>query len=139
MKTATAFILPFAMSIYTIAASVDDAFLARLSAVESGGNDAAYNAAEDAHGRYQIRQCYLDDANFLLGTSYSLQDMHDPAKAAEVVRAYLLRYGQSYEHRTGLPATPDVLARIHNGGPRGAERASTLGYASRFSRSTPNG
>lgn len=120
------------MSIYTIAATVSEDFLARLAAVESGGSDAAINFEEGAHGRYQIREGYLKDANEALGTSYTLADMHDPAKATAVVRAYLLRYGASYERRTGLAATDETLTRIHNGGPRGAEKDATLGYASRF-------
>lgn len=125
------------MSIYTIAATVSEGFLARLAAIESGGDDLAYNQAEGAHGRYQIREGYLKDANEALGTSYTLADMHDPAKAAAVVRAYLLRYGASYEKRTGLAATDEDLARIHNGGPRGAERDATLGYAARFREAAP--
>lgn len=121
-----------AMSIYSISAEVSTDFLYRLATVESGRDDLAVNSAEDAHGRYQIRQAYLDDANESLGTSYTLQDMHDPDKAERVVRAYLLRYGQAYERRTGLAATAVVLARIHNGGPRGAEKAATLDYGQTF-------
>lgn len=120
------------MSIYTIAATVSEDFLARLAAVESGGSDAAINFEEGAYGRYQVRAPYLADANAALGTSYTLSEMHDPRKAAAVVRAYLLRYGQAYERRTGLAATAVVLARIHNGGPRGAEKTATLDYAEKF-------
>lgn len=120
------------MSIYTIAATVSEEFLARLAAVESGGSDAAINFEEGAYGRYQVREPYLADANAALGTSYTLAEMHDPRKAAEVVRAYLLRYGAAFERRVGREATDEDLARIHNGGPRGAERDATLGYAERF-------
>ena len=63
--------------------------------------------------------------------------MHDPAKAAAVVRAYLLRYGAAFERRAGREATDEDLARIHNGGPRGAERDATLGYAARFREAAP--
>lgn len=131
MKTITTILL-LAMSIYTCAANIDTAFLEALAEVESNGNDAAVNEREDAHGRYQIRAGYLADANEALGTSYTLEDMHDPAKAEEVVRAYLLRYGQAYERRTGHLATDGVLARIHNGGPRGAEKAATVPYLAKF-------
>ncbi len=125
-------LLLLAMSIYSISAEVSTDFLSRLATVESGGDDLAVNSAEDAHGRYQIRQAYLDDANESLGTSFTLQDMHDPDKAEKVVRAYLLRYGAAFERRAGREATDEDLARIHNGGPRGAERDATLGYAERF-------
>ena len=113
---------------------IDANFLRALSEVESGTNDLSVNKRENAHGRYQIRPCYLADANEFLGTSYSLEDMHDPATANTVVWAYLTRWGEAYEKRTGQAATPIVLARIHNGGPRGAERSCTLGYARRFER-----
>lgn len=109
-------------------------FLWALAGVESGHNDAAYNPAEQAVGRFQIRACYLADANEALGTAYTLQQMSDPRIAMEVVRAYLTRWGAAYEKRTGNPATAEVLARIHNGGPRGAEKDCTLAYARRFAK-----
>lgn len=137
MKAILATILAIAMSNCTIAATVSEGFLARLAAVESGGNDAAVNAREDAHGRYQIRAQYLADANEALGTSYTLADCHDPAIAAAVVRAYLMRYGTAFERRTGRRATDEDLARIHNGGPRGAEKESTEGYAALFANTLP--
>ncbi len=107
-------------------------FLWALSGVESGHNDAAYNPAEGAVGRFQIRQCYLDDANAALGKHYSLSEMSDGRKAMEVVCAYLGRYAPAFEARAGRPATVEDLARIHNGGPRGAEKDATLDYARRF-------
>ena len=107
-------------------------FLDRLATVESGGDDAATNAAEGAVGRYQIRQGYLDDANEAAGTSYTLAEMREPGKAEAVVRAYLSRYGRAFAARAGRAPTAEELARIHNGGPRGAERAATLAYARAF-------
>lgn len=132
MKTILATILAIAISDCTIAATVSEGFLARLAAVESGGNAAAVNAREDAYGRYQIRAPYLADANEALGTSYTLAQMHDPAIAAAVVRAYLMRYGTAFERRTGRTATDADLARIHNGGPRGAEKDCTKSYGEMF-------
>lgn len=111
---------------------ISDSFLAALAEVESGANDAAYNAAEEAVGRYQIRPCYLADANEALGADFALCEMYDPEKAAIVVRAYLTRWGEAFERRTGVEPTVTDLARIHNGGPKGAERACTLPYAARF-------
>ena len=131
MKTTTILLLA-TMSIQSIAATVTPEFLDRLAQIESGGDDSAVNVSEGAHGRYQIRQCYLDDANEVLRASYTLADMHDPAKAALVVEAYLRRYGSAYEARTGNEATAVDLARIHNGGPRGAEKSATLAYGETF-------
>ena len=107
-------------------------FLCALAKVESGMNDAAVNREEGAVGRFQIRQCYLDDANEAIGKSYALSEMSDPRKAMEVVCAYLTRYAPAFEARAGHPATVEDLARIHNGGPRGAEKDCTLDYARRF-------
>jgi hypothetical protein len=111
---------------------IDQTFLDALAAVETNGNDAAINFAEDAHGRYQIRAGYLADGNAALGTRYTLAEMHDPDKAARIVCAYLTRYGRAFERRTGHEATAADLARIHNGGPLGAERYATVGYSMRF-------
>lgn len=86
-------LLLLAMSIYSISAEVSTDFLSRLATIESGRDDLAVNSAEDAHGRYQIRAGYLADANESLGTSYTLQDMHDPDKAE---KAATLDYGQTF-------------------------------------------
>lgn len=106
--------------------------LDRLAALESGGDDAAVNPAEDAHGRWQVRAGYLADGNAEAGTSYALAEMHDPQKAETIVRAYLGRYGRAFAARAGRAPTAEELARIHNGGPRGAESPRTLAYAAAF-------
>ena len=101
-------------------------FLDAIAAVETYTDDASVNASEDAHGRFQIRAAYLADANRFLGSSYTLADMHDQAKAERVVMAYLRHYGTE----RGVTSLYD-LARIHNGGPRGAEKRATLDYGAR--------
>ena len=136
--TARAAILLAAMTAASLAVATpaeiaaDADFLRALATVESRGRDDAVNEAEDAHGRYQIRAAYLADANEYAGTNYTLADCHDPAIARAVVEAYLTRYGNAYAKRTGKPVTLEVLARIHNGGPRGAERSDTVDYSMRF-------
>ena len=112
-------------------ATVDAAFLARLAALESGGDDGALGACGGV-GRYQIREDYLADGNAAAGTSYALEEMRDPEKAARIVAAYLERYGAAFERRAGRAPTAEELARIHNGGPRGAESPRTLAYARAF-------
>lgn len=113
-------------------ATVDKDFLERLAELESGGDDSATNAADGAVGRYQIRAGYLADGNAAAGTSYTLEEMRDPDKAARIVGAYLGRYGAAFARRAGRPATVEELARIHNGGPRGAERSATAAYGAAF-------
>lgn len=103
------------------------AFLDVIAKVESNGNETV--AITDVNGRksvgcLQIQQAYLTDSRL----NYTLEDMKDKTKAYAVAKAYLQRYGASYTRRTGKPATFEVLARIHNGGPKGAERAATLPY-----------
>lgn len=115
-----------------------DAFLDALAAVESGGDDSAVNAKEDAHGRYQIRAAYLADANEYAHTAYTLADCHDPAIARRVVEAYLTRWGNALA-RTGRLVTARDLARIHNGGPSGWRKSATLDYASRFEAALEGG
>ena len=110
---------------------IDADFLSALSDIESGGDYTAWNRREDAHGLYQIRPSYLADANALLGRKMTIWQMHDPCDAAAAVRAYLAHYGDAYAKRTGKPVTREVLARIHNGGPRGADKSATRGYAAK--------
>ena len=102
-------------------------FLTALAQVESNGRTNL--KVLDVNGRYsygclQIQSPYLQDS----GTGYSLENLFDKAVSFEVAKRYLTRYGRSYEKRTGKPATYEVLARIHNGGPRGAERSATQNY-----------
>ena len=106
-------------------------FLDRLALVESGGDDGALGPCGGV-GRYQIREDYLADGNAAAGTSYTLEEMHEPDKAATIVRAYLGRYGRAFAARAGREPTAEELARIHNGGPRGAESPRTLAYARAF-------
>lgn len=76
------------------------------------------------YGPYQISFAYLQDANEYLGTNYTLcQAIDDDAVAVAVMCGYWNRY---------LPkdreVTYEILARIHNGGPKGYEMESTLPY-----------
>ena len=86
----------------------------------------------DSNGRLsvgclQIQQPYLTDSRL----GYTLHDMLGKEASYEVARAYLMRYGAAYTRRTGKPATVEVLIRIHNGGPFGAEWMATLAYLER--------
>jgi len=82
------------------------------------------NAVGD-HGRavgvYQIHRRYWQDGTRILGRDWPYADAADPAKARQVVRAYLRHYGKD---RSLIE-----MARIHNGGPRGDRKSSTEDYA----------
>ena len=102
------------------------ALLAALLAVESGGNDMAVGDHGRAIGALQIHAGVVQDVNRHHGTRYTHRDMHDRAKAVMVCSLYLQTYAPN--------ATPEVQARVWNGGPRGASKAATLGYWARVKR-----
>ena len=105
--------------------------------VETGGepNDGigAVGDNGNAIGPYQIWKVYHTDAaerdstltdyrRCLLSKEYS----------ERVVRAYMHRYARAallrLEAGTGTLADVERISRIHNGGPRGASKDSTLAY-----------
>ena len=102
--------------------------LSAIAWVESRNNDYAIGDNGEAVGRYQLHRIYVDDVNRIAGTSYTYADRTDPLKSRQMVEIYLNYYGEVYRQRTGKRPTAEVLARIHNGGPRGYEKNSTKSY-----------
>lgn len=98
-----------------------DRLLDAIARVESNREARAVGDGGRALGAYQIHKSYWTDGTKFLGVNWSYAQARDPAKAREVVRAYLLHYGRG---RTLLQK-----ARIHNGGPRGYRKKATLRYA----------
>jgi hypothetical protein len=98
-----------------------DRLLDAIAKVESRNDSAAVGDGGRALGVYQIHRAYLADGTKFLGVNWSYSEATNPVKAREVVRAYLLHYGQG----RGLLE----LARIHNGGPTGYKRSDTRAYA----------
>ena len=98
------------------------------SFVESRNDDFAVGDHGKAVGRYQLHNIYVDDVNRIAGTTYTYADRFDPVKSKEMVIIYLNHYGKRYIRLTGLPVTDEVKARIHNGGPDGFKKDSTLAY-----------
>lgn len=102
-----------------------------LQKVETGTHPDPNNAVGDdgrALGPLQIHEPYWRDAierNPELGGAY--ENVRDPAYARMIVHAYLGRYAPAN-------ATPEQMARIHNGGPKGAEKQATLPYWERVQR-----
>jgi len=95
-----------------------------IAMVESGGDPQAVGDDGAAIGMYQIHRDYWIDATGFLGVSWPYLDAKDPIKAKEAVRAYTQHYASHY----GLPWTPETICRLHQGGPRGWQKASTLPY-----------
>jgi hypothetical protein len=102
-----------------------DLLLDAIAAVESRNDPGAAGDGGKALGPYQIHRAYWADATRFLGVDWRYTDARDPVKAREAVRAYLLHYG-------GDRSIMD-MARIHNGGPNGYKKATTLEYARRIS------
>jgi len=96
------------------------AFLAALITIESGGNDLAVGDHGRAIGALQIHAAVVADVNRHHGTRYRHAEMRDRAKAVRVASLYIQTYAPG--------ASPEVQARVWNGGPRGATKAATAGY-----------
>jgi len=102
------------------------AILDAIRTVETGGEadpDRAIGDKGKALGAYQIHRGYWLDATekdpALRALGY--ESVTDRAIAERVVIAYLTRYAPDWKL--------DTVARIHNGGPRGHKKESTLDYA----------
>ena len=93
--------------------------LAAIKQVESGGDANAIGDQGKALGAFQIWKPYWQDSK----VSGCYQDCKDPKYSESVVRAYLARYAPK-----GKTVTLEMLARIHNGGPRGYLKPATLKY-----------
>jgi len=107
-------------------------FFAGLSAVESGNNPDAVGDAHlrhPAYGIYQIRQPMIDDVAELTGNKLHTGDVvHNNGVAMWVIYEYINHWAK----RHGQAINMETAARIHNGGPRGWERDSTLQFWRKF-------
>ncbi len=92
-----------------------------IAEIESNNRADAIGDKGQAIGAYQIHRAYWEDGTRILGVDWSYSEAFNPKKARRVVRAYLLYYG---EGRSLMD-----MARIHNGGPKGYKKRSTLVYA----------
>jgi hypothetical protein len=107
-------------------------FLTILIMVESGGNQNAIgdiHMTNKAYGILQIRQPYLTDANRIAGTNYTMEEIKNSRALSKwCAVTYMRHYGEIYKRKTGKEPTFEILARIHNGGPNGWKKDSTLQY-----------
>ena len=94
--------------------------------VESNGDCSKIGKVGEL-GCYQIRECYWQDAlehDSSIGGEY--EDVIDREYAEKVIYAFWNRYAT--EKRLGRPVTDEDRARIHNGGPNGYKKTSTIKY-----------
>ncbi len=107
-------------------------FFTILAAVESGNNP---NKVGDKHlrhpayGIYQIRQPMLDDVAEWTGNRLVAEKLRDNTGLS---RWAIHTYITHWSHRHRQPLTYETAARIHNGGPRGWERDSSLPFWREF-------
>ena len=92
--------------------------------IESSNNDSAYHAGEDAVGCLQIRPCMVLDVNRILKKQnktiqYTLNDRWSRDKSIEMFHVYCNYYNLT---------TLEAMARSWNGGPRGVNKHTTVGY-----------
>ena len=111
-------------------AQADHATILRaIRLVESGGRDEPPDGDGGlAIGPYQIHRAYWQDAiGVAPGIGGSYDDCRDRAYAERIVEAYMRRWAPD----AWAAHDAEVIARIHNGGPRGSTNPATLGYWAR--------
>lgn len=108
-------------------ADVPQRLLDAIRFVESGNDDSAVGDNGNAIGPYQIWRSYWKDAieyDPTIGGKY--EDCFNRDYAERIVNAYMDRY--AIKRRLGRTPTMEDIARIHNGGPNGHRKKSTLSY-----------
>jgi hypothetical protein len=105
-----------------------DRLVPALIEVESRGNNKAIGDNGKAYGCLQIWKVCVDDVNRVYKTNYTHNEMLYRYNSCEVATLYLTYWGKVYERRTGNKPSPEVYARIWNGGPTGYKKKATDGY-----------
>ena len=112
---------------------IDRSLLDAIKQVESGGNPCAIGDNGQSLGAYQIMEAYYNDsvANSPSlgsgGRTYSdVWGIGSEAYSEQVMASYMGRYATPA--RLGRQPAYEDIARIHNGGPNGYQRDSTLRY-----------
>lgn len=112
----------FLLACYCHGQALPPHFFKALNQVEASGKTGPILGDKGgALGPLQIRLSYWQDARMKRGV---YKDCANYDYAVEVVTAYLQRYAP---HAVRVKDY-ETLARVHNGGPRGAEKASTTPY-----------
>jgi len=106
-------------------------FLDAIAKVESNNNDEAIGDKGKAIGRYQIWEIYWKDAlTYAPKIEGTYQDCRTKDYAERVLIAYMMRYARKALQDNDL----ETLARVHNGGPKGATKQATESYWEKVSK-----
>lgn len=119
------------------AAEPSDKLMDAMKLVESGAGDQsdAVGDGGKAIGPLQIWKVYFQDAiefNEDL-QKYKYEDVKDYKVAKLIVKAYMKRYAT--KKRIGRKPTDEDMARIHNKGPNGYKKQSSLAYWKKVKKS----
>jgi hypothetical protein len=99
--------------------------LSALIQIESGGNDHAKGRHGEL-GALQIKPILVRDVNRIMGTSYTHTQVTNRAVSIFIAESYLAHYGKNL--------SDESLARLWQGGPKGAKKSSTRAYGRRVMR-----
>lgn len=103
--------------------------------VESGGREQPPDGDQgQAIGPFQIHRAYWVDA---VASEPSLGGVYDDCRKRAYAEKVVAAYMRLYARRAWDRGRAEVIARIHNGGPRGDRIAATLGYWRRVLRKLP--
>ena len=104
--------------------------------IESGGNDRQIGDNGLAYGCLQMHAAYVQDAAEYAGKDWVHEDAFDRETSIEIFTAYMDRYAT--KERLGRTPTVSDIVRIHNGGPNGYKKESTLSYLTKFNNQLDN-
>lgn len=112
---------------------IDDKLLNSIAQVESTGRNGLKKLDTNglySYGMFQIQQPYLTDANRILNSSYTVEDVrNNPDISRKVVKAYLSNYANHFKRVHKKNPTMKQIIAMHNGGPNGYKKAAALKYA----------
>jgi hypothetical protein len=118
-------ILSFTASLH---AAPPESFWRALHHVESSGRRGGLILGDQGRSRgpLQIMRAYHADSR----VAGAYENVDDLAYSRRVVTAYLKRYAP----KAWAAGDVETLARVHNGGPRGASKPQTKAYAAKVRR-----
>ena len=103
--------------------------MAVLIVIETGGHPDPDNAIGDNGKAWGILQmhAYVKDAAEYANVPWTHADAFDSSKATEIFVAYMNRYATEERKPAGM-SYEEFVVRMHNGGPLGWSKKSTISY-----------
>ena len=136
MTGTKAMVIAAALTVANASPAASEVFMRALSKLESNNNPKAIgdkHLKNHAYGLYQMRQPAVDDVNRCFKTTYKAEDMLNPVIARDAAQKYLTLLSNYWIKRNkNKPLTPNILARLWNGGYTGDNRETTLSYEKKF-------